>query len=310
MATDYSNYFLGAIAALTSAFFWAASLTIYRRHGSQLSGIQLNFMKNTVATAGFAIMFAWLPFQASLLSEATFYLLLSGLIGFAAADSFLLTAIKMAGTTMTTALQCLMVPFAALLGLALHGETLSFQEMLGCLLILTGVSGVVYGTTRAPRKAGPEGQAGTAGKVFWMGVIFALLSAFGQAVGWIMAKQGLEEVPVYDAAFLRLGITVPALFLALVITGQQNPFRGFFRFDRRFFYLMAACLMGTFAGTFLGTLGAKHTKVGVATALMATYPIFIIPLSFFGLREKVSIEVIGFIAMAVAGVFVMLVPFQ
>jgi drug/metabolite transporter (DMT)-like permease len=66
--------------------------------------------------------------------------------------------------------------------------------------------------------------------------------------------------------------------------------------------LVSTSFLGTFLGTWFSLLGLKLATASTATVLNSTSPLFIIPLSYIILKEKISDNcVIGSI-LAVIGV--------
>src|SRR5690606_39110907 len=116
MIDGISATLLGSLGALGSSMCWAPSLILYRQFGHHLSAIQLNLFKNSIGTLGFLILILFLPFKFTLGNTPdTWLLILSGILGFALADSALLSAVNMVGATIPSAIQCLMIPISALL---------------------------------------------------------------------------------------------------------------------------------------------------------------------------------------------------
>jgi drug/metabolite transporter (DMT)-like permease len=291
---------LGAGAALLSAFAWAASVTIYRIHGAGASGNQINLLKNSIATLCFAVLFLFVSGDWHIETRDWFYLLVSGLAGFAIADSALLASIKRLDATVPTALQCLIIPAATWLAYVFQGERLAPHEWIGTLWILLGVSGVIW-SSRSPSQRANQVRTG-----FMAGVLLALLSVAGQAVGWALAKSALENVGYLEAASIRLGITIPFLWALIAMRGETKSFLQIFRWHRPMAYLASAGVTGTFLGIILGTLSAKFAKLGVTMALLTTTPIFTVPLAYFAQGEKTKPTILAFVLFTILGVFLML----
>ena len=67
-----------------------------------------------------------------------------------------------------------------------------------------------------------------------------------------------------------------------------------------------AALFGTFLGLLLMSTGAKYAKAGISSALTATYPLWIIPLSAWIAKESISLKKTAYTLFAVLGVGLMM----
>ncbi len=61
-------------------------------------------------------------------------------------------------------------------------------------------------------------------------------------------------------------------------------------------------LLGPLAGITFSLIAIQHTEIGIASTLMATVPIIMLPLSRVIYKEKISVRAISGAVIAVAGV--------
>ena len=64
-------------------------------------------------------------------------------------------------------------------------------------------------------------------------------------------------------------------------------------------------LVGPLLGVSASLLAVQHAEVGVASTLMALPPVIILPISYFGFKEKVGWQAIVGTLLAIAGVAIL-----
>jgi drug/metabolite transporter (DMT)-like permease len=204
------------------------------------------------------------------------WLMLSGLIGIAAGDTFFFAALRLLPMHQLIVLMMLAPGITLIMAILFLGEMPSPIAWLGIALVLTGVSLTLAadlhrskGSKRAPT-----------------GLIFGLLSIVCMGVSVIIAKIGLEAVPALQATFLRMTAGLVGIFVVALakreIKGWLEPLRRAGLFGR---FAVAAVIV-TFGGFWLALFSIKRLDVSIANTLLATEPLFALPLSVFWLRER------------------------
>ena len=69
--------------------------------------------------------------------------------------------------------------------------------------------------------------------------------------------------------------------------------------------VLAASIIGPYLGIFFSFEAIRHTIVGVASTLMSTTPIIILPLTYIFYKEKPTIKSVSGAIIAVIGVAVL-----
>ena len=110
---------IGVMAALAAALAWTTASGLWRSLSDQGSALQLNALKNGLATLLFLPVLALLPWQDN--AAAIAMLLLSGGVGIAAGDSFYLAALRRLGTRRTLTLEAVGPVLASLGSVMLMG---------------------------------------------------------------------------------------------------------------------------------------------------------------------------------------------
>ncbi len=283
--------FLGEIAALFAACLWAVASVVYGKLGARIPPLQLNLIKGIIAIAlfVFTILIRGEIFP-SIAALPMCLLLLSGAIGIGLGDTGFFTTINSLGARRALLMQTLTAPITAVLGLIFLQEKLNILAWCGILLTIFGVAWVVTERTTDVK------HISTA--EFRRGIGFGLLTAIAGAIGAVLSRSAFAantEINPLWAALLRLSAGI----LILLIWGlcRQHSFRlSNLRDSRIILGTLFAAFCGTYLGIWLQQTAIKFTSVGIASTLLQTSPIFVIPFAIL-MKEKVSIR-------AVLGVFI------
>jgi drug/metabolite transporter (DMT)-like permease len=208
--------------SLLTTICFSLSVIFAARSARVLGGPTANLARLALATA---LLAAWAhSFGGGLRGPALGWFFLSGVIGFGLGDMALFGALERIGPRLAILLtQCLAAPIGALAEYAWLGTTLTVREF-GCAgLILTGV---------AVALAPDHGWAGDR-RTFWLGALFGLGSAAGQALGAVVSRKAYDTAAAVGlmldggtAAYQRIlgGVLVTAL--AYVFVRKLRPVPG------------------------------------------------------------------------------------
>lgn len=293
---------LGGLASLGSGLLWAIALTIYVLKARDMPSDQINLFKNLIAFIGLLLFSLYQPITLPTDYRVVFSLVFAGLIGLALGDSLIIISMRYAGAQVSSALQCAVPMVSAIMAFAFLGEKLNTREFMGMGLILCGIVGVIFANNRAQKKIALMEK-----KMFYLGVLFALIAAFSQACSWVFLRFAMQNIDVYSGTVLRLGVSLIGLMLFQLHRHKKISIEKRFLSKNKFPALFVASIMGTLLSLLLITVGSKYTKAGVASALSSAYPIFMIPLAVYFLRERTNWLVILFTLVSIVGVAVMLV---
>ena len=299
---------LGLAAAVTAALLWAIGSMLYRMVGRVLPPVRLNLAKGLAASLLFAGVVGWhwwRPGAGPLAVPPRMLALLaaSGVIGIGCGDTGYFAALNRLGPRRVLLLFTLAPVLTALLAWPLLDERPGALQAAGILLTCGGVGWVI--AERTPGGGGFD-AAGT-----WFGIGAALC----QAVGSLLSRHVFEQTGC-DAALSALvrilgGTAVLLLMLpldrALRVADDQPGTRATRPGPVATWLLLgAAMFLGTFLGIWLQQLAFKLSdNVGVAATLLATSPLFILPLAAAA-GERVSARAVAGAALSVLGVAVLL----
>lgn len=290
------SFGLGETFALLSALAWAVGVILYRKLGAYLPPLQLNFIKNTLVLLMLA---AALPLVHGLalpdISASEIAIAVaSGVIGLALADTLYLKALNQLGAGRMGIIGNLYSPFVIALSFVFLGERLGPLQLVGFVLVS---SGVLLVSGKREREAG--------GASVLSGVLLGVLAILLMAVAIVMVKRVLEAQPLVWVSLIRMAGALVGIVLIAGVRGELGKLD-----PRRMRVHWPTLLLAAFVGQFLSTLfwlgGYKYTDAMIAAIINESSSAFIVLLAWLWLREPMDRRRAGGIALAMAGVACMI----
>jgi drug/metabolite transporter (DMT)-like permease len=292
---------LGEAAALATALLWAFTAVFFTLAGRRAGAMAVNRTRLLMAVAllgatHLAQTGALLPADAP--ARAWIWLGLSGLVGLSLGDSFLFRALLDLGPRRAMLVMASWPIFSSLLALAFLGERLLLREAAGILLTVAGIAWVILEGGRTETGPG-EARLG-------VGVAFALGGALCQALGVVLAKEGLRAgMPALSGTLIRMVVATAGLWAATPLLRSRGSVADIFRDGRAMALTAAGAVTGPFLGVWLSLVAVANAKVGVASALMALVPILILPIVRVVFQERISLRAVLGTLASIAGVLLL-----
>lgn len=306
---------LGGLCALATACLWAMSATAWGFAGRRVDSLcvaaaRLLLAAVMIAGAHWAIF--GVPWPVDLAADSLVLLAASGALAMGLGDMCGFRSIFLIGPRLSTVIGSLTPIATTAIAWIAAKEALSLRAVSGIVVIVAGVAWVVS----EPR-----------GKAAWLpgrgnfrrGVLLALGSNVCCAVGYIFSRSALNGGPRWltSGADLPPVGAVPAtlvrLTAGLVLTWSILPFFRKFRptlaafADRKAMtFLLAGTVVGPLLGVWTSMIALHNVPSGIASALISSSPIFMIPISAIAFGEKHSFRSLIGTVLAVAGVFLLL----
>jgi len=291
------NY-IGEFASLFTSVCFTGTSVFFTLSSQKVGSVVVNRVRVAIALA-FLLAWNWVLFGQPLPLDAEpqrwFWFALSGAIGYAIGDAFLFQAFVCIGAQKGMLMMSLAPLLSAVLAWVFFGEVLTGGQILGILVTLLGIAWVILRRNPNP---GPS-----ACKPF-QGVLFGLGAATGQAVGFVLSKQGLEGgfSPVAGNA-IRMSAAAIILWGVLLLQGRAGQTVSTIRANPRIFGLIT---LGAFLGPVLGVSSSlfalQYTQVGVASTLTALPPVFLLPVGWLVFKDKPDWQSIAGTLVAISGV--------
>ena len=301
METHHAIPGAGELLALGTSLLWALSVALFRPavevHGARTVNLTkcglAAFLQGLTALAMGQLGWLTAAPTAALVSLGA-----SGLVGLMLGDTALFGAVARIGVSRTLLLQTLAPLFTALLAAAWGGEWLDGRQLLGGLVILAGVAVVVA----------PGSRGGSGAPLSAAGVGLGVLAALGQGAGIVLAKSGMEEVPVVAASFFRLSVAAVGLLALAWLGGRLGRQQQLWQDRAAIGRVVPATLLGTYLALFLMMASIAWAPAAVAAVLLSTSPIFGLVLESLATRRLPPVRGIVGSLVALVGVALLTVP--
>lgn len=288
----------GEIAALSAAFIWAFNGLIVERKTKNIPPLVLNFIRLSIALILVTIITLFdngSIIEPNITARQWFWMLLSGVLGFTMGDTFLFKSFHTIGARLSTLIYNFYPVVVALISFLLFGETLTSFNILGIVLVIGGILLVV---NKKPKDSGDY----SAYRITLKTLLPVSIAILGQSLGLVTSKYALETLTPMAGTQIRL---IGGLFGITAIFAIQNKWNklNVIRGDR------ASCIAIAYVGVFatflaglLSMIAIKFAPAAVASALMSTTPVLVLPASWITTRQKIyPVEIIGAI-LALSGI--------
>ncbi|OYT43171.1 hypothetical protein B6U90_07205 [Thermoplasmatales archaeon ex4484_6] len=302
VSTALMDVLLGEMAALITSILWAISSTLFTFGGKGHSPHTVNRMRLTGALIILSI-FHLILFGRLIPDENLYVWLLlglSGMVGLAIGDGFLLWSYGKVGPRISMLVMSMVPIVTGSAGWLLWGEALGLLEILFIVLTLTGIV-IVVAERREDRSPF---------RITFGGLALAVGGMLGQAVQLLLAKDAMmfmrSSSPPMTATLIRILWGTAAIWIASMIirrkTGTVKALS-----DRRFLiFIGLATIIGPVLGIWASFVALNSVDIGIASTLMSLSPLMIIPISWKVFGERITPRaVIGTVIalIGVAGLF-------
>jgi len=289
---------LGEITSLLTACCWSFSSYIFTAAANRIGSVQINIDRMILAVIILFTTITLAEISIDLSKNQIINLAISGIIGLIIGDTFLFKAFTLIGTKLSMLLMSLTPAMSAILAYYFLGERIVMLGIIGMIIALFGIVLVVFDRKEKDASHSKRG----------LGIVYGILGAFGQAVGMIFAKLAFEESNIngFLATFVRLfAAAILILPVSILLRRYKNPIT-LYRSDTKG---LALTFGGTFFGPFLGItlslISIASTSVGIASTLMATVPVIMLPIGKFVFKDQINLKAIIGAVIAVAGVAIL-----
>ena len=297
------------LAALLTTLLFATSAICGYRSSKQLGGLEANFWRITLATIFLTV---WAFTFGTGFEGAPGWFMLSGLLGIGLGDTAYFQALPRLGSRRTVLLtQCLTAPFAAFIEWVWLGTRLNLPEILCVGVILGGVAIALK----------PDDQAKISARDWKIGLFASTLGAIGAAFGAVLIRKAFA---VADAGgfhpdagttgYQRVlgGILIPTIGVLVLKWKSAHAHGPAFSNDtvqisknkwaRVWPWVVANALAGQTLGVTCMQWALHTTQAGIVTAIIATTPIFLLPMTRIIEKEKIHLHSLIGALIAVSGV--------
>jgi drug/metabolite transporter (DMT)-like permease len=263
------------LSVFIASIFWTTATQIYAEMGRKISIRRMNLYKSFVSFAFFALFCLFSTgFQVN--QEALYYLLTSGLLGFAIGDLFIFYSFSQMGASRTLMLLSFSPSFIAIFSYFLYGVTLPIHKIFGLVFLV----GCLFFLTK---------DKGAEIKFEIKTALIALLGISLDALGVVFTKQAFRLDSTLDsmtANFYRILVACVFLFfLNLIQKVKINPND----VPRDvLFGVSLASFLGTFLALYFYIYGVFHGNEALAAALGSLCPVYASVYEYSKIKKRPS----------------------
>jgi len=298
------------LAALLTTLLFAISAICAHRTATQIGGVEANFWRACLATFFLAI---WANTFGTGFEGAAFpVFVLSGLAGIGLGDSGYFQALPRLGSRRTVLLtQCLTAPFAVVIEWVWLGTTLNLSQLFCIAVILGGVAVALA----------PKGHLQITPRQMFIGIAGTIVAALGGALGAVLSRKAYavahaanEHPDPGTTGYQRVigGAIALGILLLVVKWRSARAHGGVFemkslqtsrdKWRRLWPWVVANSLAGQTVGVSCMQWALENTSAGVVSAVIATTPILLLPMTRFVDGERIGLRPSIGALIAVAGV--------
>jgi drug/metabolite transporter (DMT)-like permease len=299
----------GELIAIVTVLCWTISVQFFEAASKRVGATPVNIIRLAVALILFSLFLICkhgyiLPIHFP--AHAWFYLSLSGIIGFFMGDIFLFKALVEIGPRVAMLIFSLSAPTAAIIGWIFLDETYALHQWAGIMITLSGVGIVILERNQKTSSTSTR----KARDITLKGILLGFGAMFGQALGYILSKAGMQTDTGYLDAFSATQIRAIAAFICFLlfftVTRKWKNVAIAFKDTKAVIFTVTGSAIGPFLGVSLSLLVLHYLTTGVAATFLSLVPIFIIPFSIFLHKEHVSIQAAAGAVIAVFGIYLLM----
>lgn len=288
------NY--GGWAALGASMVWTLAAVCNERYTRSSSPMIINFGRIVL---GFVLITILSYIQLGQLiwldgtPMAYLWLFLSGAIGFAIGDTYLMRAFHRLGARLTLLMYSGVPVITAIAGYFLFDETLTVRNIFGMILVLGGILWVI--SAQGEKKSE---------RITASNLMDGAIATLCQAAGVLLSKTGLQSLSPVTGTQMRIVGGIIGMLILITLLRKWHEVEQF-RQKNVQGLIVANAVLASFIGVSLSLVAIKYTKAAVASTLMSLMPVMILPISIFVLHEKLNIKEIAGAILSVVGIAVL-----
>lgn len=288
----------GEIVALITAFLWSGTSIAFTEASRRIGSIQLNVTRMILASIILTAVIYAAGFSFNINGMQLFYLVASGFVGLVFGDSFLFKSFQTIGARLGMIVMALVPAFGTLLAFLFLNESLSMVAIAGIVITIVGIIIVIL----------DRSESKSIFKFSKVGILFGVFGAIGQASGLVLAKAAFQigNVNGFVATLIRLVAAIIIILpIVTVLKKYKNPIPVFKNDIRALKLTLTGTILGPVLGITASLIAIANAKIGIASTLMSTMPIIMLPLVKFYYKETLSWKAILGAFIAVAGVAIL-----
>ena len=293
--------YFGELSALLAAIFWSIAVIIFKSASNEVSPFLITALKNTIASFYFLVFFLLfdIPLWYDDFQQIDYFkILISGVLGMGLADVLFIYALSQIGANRIALINCFEPVVIYILSSIFLGTILNISQLIGFLVVIISLLIMTY-----------EKDTNELDKyIKRKGILLQISAVILSSIGIVMIKPVLLKInnDINIQLWLTFFRLLPGMITAwIVLLFQKKKIR----LSQPFLQLnlivkiLFSSILGTFIALSFWIIGyANIEHPPVASILGQTSVIFIILLSWFFLKEKITKQRIVAMLFALSGV--------
>jgi drug/metabolite transporter (DMT)-like permease len=236
-------------------------------------------------------------------------LALSAFVGLVIGDGALFYAFVKIGPRLAMLIMTLVPVMSAFFAWVCFDEIILPIEYLGIGITVCAIGWVVTErkTNRKPEKDKfRPAKIDPTSREFIVGVTMAFVGALGQTGNLIITKYALvDDYSELSATELRIFVSLMFLVVWTVLSGRLGSTFRKLRNKKALTQTAVGALVGPFLGIWFSYIAIEYGRIGIASTIISTSPLLLIPLSAVFLHERSSFRSLIGTAVALSGVAIL-----
>ena len=274
--------YTGEISALATAVLWAFTSLVFAKASLKVGSVLVNISRLVIAEILIIITVFVNHSIFNPSSEQLWLLIISGIVGLVIGDGGLFKAFETTGPRIGMLFLSLAPAISSIIAYFYLGEVMSYMAILGAIITLGGILLVVLTE---------HNQGDGKYKITPMGLFYCTMGAVGQGFGLVAAKKAnmLGALDPFVVTGIRIFAAIVVMLpFILIFKKLKNPFKSFAQNKEALKFTLIGSIIGPYISITLSFIAISLTQIGVATTLMATTPIVMLPLSHYVMKEKLN----------------------
>jgi len=293
----------GELAGLGCALVWSLSAIAWSHAGRRVGSTVVATARLTLAAPALALVHAAVygaPWPLDAAPRPMALMIASGVLGAGLGDLLFFRALKLLGPRVGMLFNCLAPAVAAMLArLPPLGERLNPWALAGMVLAMGGVAWVIEEEPSVRAWPTPPGHRA-------QGAAFALAGILCFAGGYVLSRMGMSGagaagLPPVSATLVRVASAGLFCWAVMPALGRFGPTVRVFRDGIAMRTIAWGTIAGPVLGIWLSLVALDLAPAGVASALIGTGPVFMLPLAHWSHGERPSRRAVFGTLVAVAG---------
>ncbi|WP_310619479.1 DMT family transporter [Flexibacterium corallicola] len=292
-------FILPSLAAISASMGWAVGFILAQTPARRIGAFEFTRIQLLVCAAISAFICTFLGYWQSL--DWSYYpsFFLSTGIGIILGNLLMIECLRLGGARRADLLMTLKAPIVSILAYYWLGEVLSIIDIIGGVIILSGIAIAILNESKDQSEAvrGPIALV----------ILLGLLAASCQGLSFLLLKPALLSGSE-PLAITAVRLTGAALILSLIGLWPAHPIAPQAKLDKPLLFQTAIPgILGYIVSSSFLLYAISNTHTGLATILGSLSPVIVLPIMAFKNRKLPSFSGLAGATLSVLGAGIIII---